>query len=189
MGPPPSLCTHIFLGSEELVIVISRAFTSAIILSTTTGPSAPHIIFIFSFATMMQACRLLSKRTCATSSLSFCSARAMSSTAGNMGARSGPFAVTQAAPLADNHHTAWPAEADKPMPAEVEPEPRTIPDDKMNFQMRATFSHGSSIFYPHLKHHPADYKVGLVVRSSLRSPLLGFCLTFPSLSPVFDFPH
>jgi hypothetical protein len=40
---------------------------------------------------------------------------------------------------------------------------RTIPDSKLRFQMRATFSQGSAIFYPHLKFHPADYKVGLVV--------------------------
>jgi len=34
----------------------------------------------------------------------------------------------------------------------------------MNFQLKASFEHGSSIFYPHLKYHPADYKVALLVK-------------------------
>jgi len=43
---------------------------------------------------------------------------------------------------------------------------RTIPDSKLRFQLKASFSQGSSIFYPHLKFHPADFKVGLVVNTA-----------------------
>lgn len=43
---------------------------------------------------------------------------------------------------------------------------RTIPDSKLRFQTKSTFSVGSSIFYPHLKFNPADFKVALVVALS-----------------------
>jgi len=63
--------------------------------------------------------------------------------------------------------TTWPS---PPLPtasavAAVVPK-RTVPDNKLRFQLKATFSQGSSIFYPHLKFHPADYKVGLVVNTA-----------------------
>jgi hypothetical protein len=68
--------------------------------------------------------------------------------------------------VSTKYSTAWPHAEDKPLKQEIggAPLPRTIPDDVLNFQMKATFTPGSSIFYPHLKHHPADYKVGLVVK-------------------------
>ena len=75
--------------------------------------------------------------------------------------------VNKAVSLIDKKSTNWPFPADEVMPEAVTPLPRTIADDKIRFQMRATFTHGSSIFYPHLKHHPADYKVALVVRTRL----------------------
>lgn len=77
------------------------------------------------------------------------------------------------APLLESYKTAWPSPALRSAPSEgatsaIAPVmlPRTIPDHKLRFQLKASFSQGSSIFYPHLKFHPADYKVGLVVSTS-----------------------
>ena len=69
-----------------------------------------------------------------------------------------------AAPLLTHFQSRWPKPRDEPLPVAVQPEPRTIPDSALKFQFKATFTHGSAIFYPHLKHHPADYKIGLVVK-------------------------
>jgi hypothetical protein len=69
-----------------------------------------------------------------------------------------------AIPLITHFQSRWPKARDEPLPAAVQPEPRTIPDEALRFQFKATFTHGSAIFYPHLKHHPADYKIGLVVK-------------------------
>ena len=69
-----------------------------------------------------------------------------------------------ASPLLSHFQSRWPKPRDEPLPVVVQPVPRTIPDSLLRFQFKATFTHGSAIFYPHLKHHPADYKVGLVVK-------------------------
>jgi hypothetical protein len=42
--------------------------------------------------------------------------------------------------------------------------PRTVPDDKLSFRMRVSYTHGTDIYFPHMKIHPADYKVALFVR-------------------------
>ena len=42
---------------------------------------------------------------------------------------------------------------------------RTVPEDKLRFQVRATFNSGSTaMLYGHLPGHPADFKVHLYVR-------------------------
>lgn len=72
------------------------------------------------------------------------------------------------APLIESFKTTWPAPALSPAAAAAAPAlpKRTVPDHKLRFQLKASFSQGSSIFYPHLKFNPADFKVGLVVRTS-----------------------
>ena len=70
---------------------------------------------------------------------------------------------TSAKPLISHYRTRWPMPRPSPAAEKEAQFVRTIPDEKINFQMKATFDHGSSIFYPHLKYHPSDYKVGLVV--------------------------
>lgn len=40
---------------------------------------------------------------------------------------------------------------------------RTVSDSALNFQLTATFTHGSAIFFPHLKMNPADAKVKMTV--------------------------
>ena len=111
---------------------------------------------------ILQACTKLAQRTCAFHVGT--SLRCLSTSTNTYGQRSGEFAVTSAASITgDKYSTSWPFPADEKVPEEKVPAPRTISDDKLRFQMRATFTHGSSIFYPHLKHHPADYKVAVVV--------------------------
>ena len=69
-----------------------------------------------------------------------------------------------ARPLIGQYKPRWPVAAKKPLAKELAPVPRTVPSEKLRFQFRTTFGHGSSILYPHLKFHPADFKVGLVVK-------------------------
>ena len=71
---------------------------------------------------------------------------------------------TAARPLISQYRPRWPRPAKRAIAEDLKPIPRTVPADKLRFQFRATFGHGSSILYPHLKFHPADYKVGLVVK-------------------------
>jgi hypothetical protein len=40
---------------------------------------------------------------------------------------------------------------------------RTVPDSVLKFKLTARFDLGTSIYYPHLKFHPADCKVALYV--------------------------
>eukprot|EP01038_Epipyxis_sp_PR26KG_P017463 gene17463-24158_t len=40
---------------------------------------------------------------------------------------------------------------------------RTIPDEVLRFRLKASFSQGSALFYPHLPYNPADFKVALMV--------------------------
>lgn len=67
-------------------------------------------------------------------------------------------------PLVENYANSWPA----PLPSAAYPTAlaapvRTIPDSKLRFQTKSTFATGGSIYYPHLKFHPADFKVAVVV--------------------------
>jgi hypothetical protein len=71
---------------------------------------------------------------------------------------------TASRPLISQYRSRWPRPAKRAVAEDLKPIPRTVPGDKLRFQFRATFGHGSSILYPHLKFHPADYKVGLVVK-------------------------
>ena len=62
-------------------------------------------------------------------------------------------------PLLEHYRSTWP---EVPMSKEIEEKvlpPRTVPSDALRFQLTATFDHGNAVFYPHLKFHPADYKV------------------------------
>ena len=72
--------------------------------------------------------------------------------------------VRAARPLIGHYTPRWPLGAKKQLPKELVPVPRTVPSDKLRYQFRTTFNHGSAILYPHLKFHPADFKVGLVVK-------------------------
>jgi hypothetical protein len=67
-------------------------------------------------------------------------------------------------PFASNFKSQWPAPFPEPLKEEIKPLPRTISDDKLHFEMRTTFSRGNSMFYPHMKMHPADLKVALQVK-------------------------
>jgi len=73
-------------------------------------------------------------------------------------------------PLIEHYRPRWPEPAyniDETNKLSVSPSskvlPRTVPDNKLRFKLKATFDHGASIFYPHLKFHAADYKVTLLV--------------------------
>jgi hypothetical protein len=69
-----------------------------------------------------------------------------------------------AQPLMGHYRPRWPVAAAKELPVDLAPVKRTVPSEKLRFQFRSTFGHGSSVLYPHLKFHPADFKVGLVVK-------------------------
>ena len=71
---------------------------------------------------------------------------------------------TAARPLISQYRSRWPRPAKRAVAEDLKPIARTVPSDKLQFQFRATFGHGTSILYPHLKFHPADFKVGLVVK-------------------------
>ena len=82
------------------------------------------------------------------------------------------FGSSAGLPLIEHYRPRWPEPAyniDETNKLSVSPSskvlPRTIPDNKLRFKLRATFDHGASIFYPHLKFHAADYKVTLLVVS------------------------
>ena len=102
--------------------------------------------------------------------------RAIGILARNLG--SGTVSTSQgpasALPLISQFQSRWPKPIDEQLPKQMEPLPRTIPDSKLHFQMKATFAHGSSIFYPHLKFHPSDFKVSLVVSFIFWTKLLLF---------------
>ena len=66
------------------------------------------------------------------------------------------------APLLEKFHSVWPEPRPSNQFIEAIPE-KTIPEDILSFTMRATFDKGMSIFYPHMKFHPADLKVILTV--------------------------
>ena len=73
-------------------------------------------------------------------------------------------AKTAARPLISQFRPRWPQPPKEMVTEELKSINRTVASDKLHFQFRATFGHGSSILYPHLKFHPADFKVGLVVK-------------------------
>lgn len=72
-------------------------------------------------------------------------------------------------PLIEHYRSSWP----EPQPIVEEgadkmiiPPIRTVSDDKLVFTLKSSFNHGNSIFYPHLKFNPADYKVALQVHTN-----------------------
>ena len=69
-----------------------------------------------------------------------------------------------ARPLIGHYKPKWPMATQKPLPKEFSPVSRTVANEKLRFQFKTTFGHGSAILYPHLKFHPGDFKVGLVVK-------------------------
>jgi hypothetical protein len=90
---------------------------------------------------------------------------------------------TSSAPLVQHFRPRWPEPELAVVPPDAAlklPEQRTVSEKVLRFQMSATFSHGTSIFYPHLKFNPADIKVSVKVgpRAILRlsSPLQCFLL-------------
>ena len=71
------------------------------------------------------------------------------------------------APLVQHFRPRWPEPELAVVPPDAAlklPEQRTVSEKILRFQMSATFSHGTSIFYPHLKFNPADIKVSVKVR-------------------------
>ena len=72
------------------------------------------------------------------------------------------------APLIQHFRSTWPdvlqhSSSAPELDAALQIPRRTVPDDKLRFQMRTSFNHGTDIFYPHMKIHPADFKVSLLV--------------------------
>jgi hypothetical protein len=65
--------------------------------------------------------------------------------------------------LIDKYRNTWPDP--QPVVDKSEPvlPPRTIPDSVLRFKLSASFDVGSSLFYSHVKFHPADFKVTLFV--------------------------
>ncbi len=66
------------------------------------------------------------------------------------------------APLLEKYRPVWPdSDFGK---GKIEELPiRTIDDNDLNFGLTASFEHGAALFYPHLPHNPADFKVKLLV--------------------------
>jgi hypothetical protein len=71
---------------------------------------------------------------------------------------------TTAPPLIESHRTFWP-DVENAVSKNISSNSlkRTIRDEVLRFNMTARLDHGSSIFYPHLRIHPADFKVSLKV--------------------------
>lgn len=71
-------------------------------------------------------------------------------------------------PLVQHYRSSWPNTAHD-LPADV-PEPilppRTVDDNVLSFKLSARYDFGSSVFYPNLDYHPADFKVSLNVRTA-----------------------
>jgi hypothetical protein len=71
-------------------------------------------------------------------------------------------------PLVQHYRSSWPNTAHD-LPADVEEPvlpPRTIDDNVLHFKLSARYDFGSSVFYPHLDYHPADFKVALLVKTA-----------------------
>lgn len=75
-----------------------------------------------------------------------------------------------AIPLLEQYRPRWPQLPITKLAEEGEcrgvlpiPETRTISASLLRFEMRATFSHGSSLIYEHMAFNPADFKVGVKV--------------------------
>ena len=67
-------------------------------------------------------------------------------------------------PIIEKYRSIWPdVEYNRPLRSQSVMPKRTIPDSALKFRFRATFDHNSTIFYPHLNHNPADFKVILEV--------------------------
>jgi hypothetical protein len=71
-------------------------------------------------------------------------------------------------PLVQHYRSSWPNTAHD-LPEGVEEPvlpPRTIDDSVLHFKLSARYYFGSSVFYPNLDYHPADFKVALMVKTA-----------------------
>ncbi len=71
-------------------------------------------------------------------------------------------------PLIESYRSSWPENKPKTVPISDDVikrqlPARTVSDDVLCFEMSATYDQGSSLFYPHMKTNPADFKVILKV--------------------------
>lgn len=94
-------------------------------------------------------------------------ARSLSSTSTNtsMSKHNRAGATT---PLVQHYRGSWPNTAHD-LPVDVEEPllpPRTIDDKVLHFKLSARYDFGSSVFYPNLDYHPADFKVSLMVKTA-----------------------
>ena len=82
----------------------------------------------------------------------------------------GHNATSAAIPLIEHHRPRWPR-LPIPKPAKQDefegimgiPPTRTVPASALRFQIQATFSHGTSLFYEHMPCNPIDFRVRLHV--------------------------
>lgn len=86
--------------------------------------------------------------------------------------------ATAAAPLIEHFRSRWPHTSIPSVPSGSIniniPKQRTIPPSVLRFSFSATFGHGSSIYYSHLNHHPADLKVSLKVSEDIPNRITFF---------------
>jgi hypothetical protein len=71
-------------------------------------------------------------------------------------------------PLVQHFRSSWPNTAHD-LPVDVEEPilpPRTVDDNVLHFKLSARYDFGSSVFYPNLDYHPADFKVALMVKTA-----------------------
>ena len=81
----------------------------------------------------------------------------------NQSRRLSHFGPSSATPFVEHARSAWPeVHAPSNAPEIILPK-KTVPDSALKFTLRATFDHGAAIHYPHLKFHPADFKVKMSV--------------------------
>lgn len=69
-------------------------------------------------------------------------------------------------PLIEHYTSRWPEPDVKITESNAEAltlPKRTVPDEALRFELKATYDHGSSILHPHMDFNPADFKVKLYV--------------------------
>lgn len=66
-------------------------------------------------------------------------------------------------PLVEHFRSVWPDPSHQIQGEPLNLPPRTVPESVLRFKFSATFSNGINLFYPHLKCHPADFKVSMTV--------------------------
>mmetsp|Transcript_835 Transcript_835/g.1445 ORF Transcript_835/g.1445 Transcript_835/m.1445 type:complete len:181 (-) Transcript_835:276-818(-) len=71
-------------------------------------------------------------------------------------------------PFLQHYRSTWPNTAHELPPDVEEPvlPPRTIDDKVLHFKLSARYDFGSSVFYPNLDYHPADFKVSMMVKTA-----------------------